>query len=95
MRLNPTELTALRTIIGALDPAGLIYLYGSRADDTRKGGDIDVYLQASQPISLKTRLHTQYRLELACDTRVDLLVKNPGQPEQAIHQIAVEKGILL
>ena len=27
-------------------PAGCIYLCGSRADDTRRGGDIDVYLQA-------------------------------------------------
>ena len=95
MRLSPAELTALRSIIGALDPAGRVYLYGSRADDACKGGDIDVYLQASRPIDLKTRLSTQYRLELACDTRVDLLVKNPGQTAQVIHQIAVEKGVLL
>jgi predicted nucleotidyltransferase len=95
MRLNLTELHAVRTILGALDPAGRIYLYGSRADDQRRGGDIDVYLQASRPIDLKTQLSTQYRLELACDTHVDLLVKNPDQPAQPIHQIAIEKGVLL
>jgi predicted nucleotidyltransferase len=95
MRLNITELHAVRTILGALDPAGRIYLYGSRADDQRRGGDIDVYLQASRPIDLKTQLSTQYRLELACDTHVDLLVKNPDQPAQPIHQIAIEKGVLL
>ena len=95
MRINPTELKALRSIIGALDPAGRLYLYGSRADDTRKGGDIDLYLEASRPIDLKTRLTTQYRLELACDTRVDLLVKNPDQAVQSIHQVAVESGFLL
>ena len=95
MRLSAIELTALRSIIGALDPAGCIYLYGSRADDTRRGGDIDVYLQASRPIDLKTRLRTQYRLEVACDTRVDLLVKDPEQAIQPIHQIATEQGVLL
>ena len=95
MRLSTTELNALRSIMSALDPAGLVYLYGSRVDDTRRGGDIDVYLQASRPIDLKTQMRTQYRLELACDTRVDLLVKNPGQPPQPIHQIATERGILL
>ena len=95
MRLNSTELHALRSILGALDPAGQIYLYGSRTDDLRRGGDIDVYLQASSPIDLKTQLSTQYRLELACDTHVDLLVKNPGQPVQPIHKIAIEQGILL
>lgn len=95
MRLSSTELTALRTIIGALDPAGQVYLYGSRADDTRRGGDIDLYLLASRPVNLKDQLSTQYRLELACDTRVDLLVRNPGEPQQPIHQIAVEQGVLL
>lgn len=95
MRLNSTELKAVRSIIGALDPVGRLYLYGSRADDTRKGGDIDLYLEASRPIDLKTRLNTQYRLELACDTHVDLLVKNPDQVAQSMHQIAIERGVLL
>jgi predicted DNA-binding protein len=54
-----------------------------------------VFLQASRPIDLKTQMRTQYRLELACDTRVDLLVKNPGQTSQPIHEIAIERGILL
>ena len=95
MRLTASEFNALRTIIGALDPAGSIYLYGSRADDSRRGGDIDVYLQASHAIDMKTRLRTQYRLQQACNTHVDLLVKNPQQPMQAIHQIAIEQGILI
>jgi|688.fasta_scaffold150917_2 predicted nucleotidyltransferase len=95
MRISTTEINALRTIIGALDPAGRIYLYGSRLDDARRGGDIDVYLQASRPIDLRTRLLTQYRLQQACDTRVDLLVRNPTQAAQPIHQIAVEQGVLL
>lgn len=85
MRLSTTEIHAVRSILGALDPAGQIYLYGSRANDARRGGDID----------LKTQLSTQYRLELACDTHVDLLVKNPGQAVQPIHQIAIEQGVLL
>lgn len=95
MRLSTAELQSVRSILVALDPNGRIYLYGSRTDDKRRGGDIDVYLQASRPIDLKTQLGTQYRLELACDTRVDLLVKNPEQAMQPIHQIAVEQGILL
>jgi hypothetical protein len=41
MRLSTRELQALRSIIGELDPAGCLYLYGSRADDARRGGDID------------------------------------------------------
>lgn len=95
MRLNPTELNAVHAILGELDPAGRVYLYGSRALDSRRGGDIDIYLQASRPIDLKTRLRTQYRLQQACNTKVDLLVKNPQQLSLPIHQIAVEQGVLL
>jgi len=95
MRLSHNELQALRTIMGELDPAGRVFLYGSRTDDTRRGGDIDIYLQASQPIELKARLRAQYCMQQACDTHVDLLVKNPAQPALPIHQIAVEQGILL
>jgi uncharacterized protein len=53
MRLNSNELNTLRSILRTLDPAGHIYLYGSRADDQRRGGDIDVYLEASRPIDLR------------------------------------------
>ncbi len=55
MRINPQELHTLRAIVGELDPAGQLYLYGSRVDDTRRGGDIDLYLKAIRPIDLKTR----------------------------------------
>ena len=94
MRLHPAELDAIRTTLGALDPLGRIYLYGSRADDARRGGDIDLFLEASRPIDLKTVLSTQYRLSSACDTKVDLLIKSPDGADMPIHQIA-RQGIQL
>ena len=94
MRLNPTELGALRTILRSLDPNGPIYLFGSRADDSRRGGDIDVFLEASRRINLKAALTTQYRLSAACNAKVDLLIKNPDQTDQPIHQIAREGTLL-
>jgi len=94
MRLNSTELGAIRSTLGALDPHGRIYLFGSRADDNRRGGDIDVFLDATHAIDLKAALTTQYRLSSACDAKVDLLIKTPEQAEQPIHQIA-RSGIRL
>lgn len=88
MRLSPAEVDAIRSMLAAADAAGRIYLYGSRADDRRRGGDIDLFLDASRPIDLPTTLRLQYRLSRACDTHVDLLVKAPGEPELPIHQIA-------
>ena len=94
MRLNPAELEAIRSTLGALDPLGHIYLYGSRADDNRRGGDIDIFLDASLAIDLRTALTCEYRLVGACDTKVDLLIKTPEQAEMPIHQIA-RRGIRL
>jgi hypothetical protein len=45
-------------------------------------------------LNLKQTLTLEYLLSATCDTKVDLLVKNPGQEEQPIFMIA-RKGILL
>jgi hypothetical protein len=45
-------------------------------------------------LDLKRQLELEYRLSAECDTKVDLLVKNPGQEESAIFTIA-RQGILL
>lgn len=94
MRLNSLELATIRTTLAGLDPCGHIYLYGSRTDDARRGGDIDIFLDASKAIDLKTALTVQYRLSLQCDTKVDLLIKSPDQIEMPIHKIAREGTLL-
>ena len=88
MRLSAIELKAIRATLAAADPLGRIYLYGSRVDDTRRGGDIDVFLEATRAIDLKTALTLRHRLSSVCDTKVDLLIKTPDQEEMPIHQIA-------
>jgi len=77
MRLKPAELNAIRLNVRSFDPDGQLYLYGSRADDARRGGDIDLFLEATRAIDLKAALTLQYRLSSACDTKVDLLIKTP------------------
>jgi len=94
MRLSFHELHAIRQTLFRVDPAGRIWLFGSRADDSRRGGDIDLYFEASQPVSLKKSLALEYQLTNLCDAKVDLLIRNPGQGEQPIHAIA-RKGVPL
>ncbi len=94
MRLNANELNAIRSTLAAADPAGRIYLFGSRVDDKRRGGDIDVFLDASHAIDAMTALRLEYRISAACDTKVDLLIKAPDEVDMPIHQVA-RKGIEL
>jgi predicted nucleotidyltransferase len=88
VRLTPTEHQSITQILRALDPQSEVLLFGSRTDDQRKGGDIDLLWKTSRAIDLKTQLKAQWRLEVSCDTRVDLLVQAPDQPDQAIFRIA-------
>ena len=94
MRLRSAELEAIRANLAAMDPHGAIYLFGSRVDDARRGGDIDVFLEATRSIDLKSALAMEYRLTCACDTKVDLLIKSPQDPEKTIFAIA-RQGIKL
>ena len=94
MRLTPQELSAVQQTIHSADPNGRLWLFGSRADDSRRGGDIDLYFEASEPVSLRASLALEYRLTALCGSKVDLLVRNPGQPEQPIHRVA-KHGVML
>ena len=94
MRLSVRENETVRRVLNEVDPHGRIYLFGSRADDKKKGGDIDLFFESSTTLDLKCKLALEYRLSAECDTKVDLLVKNPGQEENAIFAIA-RRGVLL
>jgi predicted nucleotidyltransferase len=55
MRLAYEERLAISDTIRQADADAMIYLFGSRADDTAKGGDIDL-LVLSKRINLMTKL---------------------------------------
>lgn len=44
MRLTNSEIEAIKKAFLKTFEDGKIYLFGSRADDTKKGGDIDLYI---------------------------------------------------
>ena len=88
MRLTSAEASVIKGLISKADPDGKVYLFGSRVDDNRKGGDIDIFLEASKKIDFKEQLLLQHRLIAGCDTKVDLVIQNPNDHEEIIHTIA-------
>jgi predicted nucleotidyltransferase len=94
MRLLPKETQAIRQVLLSADPQGRIFLFGSRIDDEKKGGDIDIFFESSKKLGLKAKLLLEYKLITLCETKVDLLVKDPEQGEKAIFGIA-RKGVTL
>ena len=62
MRLSEHELLTIRQKLNTVDPHGKIYLFGSRTEDARKGGDIEIYFETTAPLDLKTKLLLEYQL---------------------------------
>lgn len=71
-----------------------VKLFGSRADDTRRGGDIDLYVEVAQPVALMDEVRCRAELADLFDLDVDLVV-NDGQRDEPIYRIADRTGIAL
>ena len=94
MRLSLQEQVDIKNLVQQACDARALYLYGSRADDARKGGDIDLFLETTQLLTPKEQLELQYQLMTACDTKVDLLVKTPAKDETPFFSLA-RQGVRL
>lgn len=73
-----------------------LYIFGSRADLTKKGGDIDIYIESDRPIEIKDEIAFLSKLELrGIERKVDLVLKTPNRKDKKIYQEAKEKGVRL
>ena len=99
MRLTPDQIQAIKlaahTVLG--DDAQ-VTLFGSRTDDERKGGDIDLLFET--PHKLRDRVTTQGQIYVALihqlgDRKIDVLLKDSQTPEAPVMRVARETGIRL
>jgi predicted nucleotidyltransferase len=94
MRLNPEQGSTIRqTVAREISPDAQVSLFGSRVDDGRRGGDVDLYVETPHPDLLR-ELPCKIELEDALDLHVDLIVTRPGDA-RTIGEIAKTEGITL
>lgn len=55
MRLEKDKIDFFKQEVGRYLPDFKLYLFGSRADDTKKGGDIDILILSNYPLSRKDK----------------------------------------
>lgn len=82
-RLSAAERAALRKALSG-EEYSAVYLFGSRADAARRGGDVDILIHSTAaPFALAHRVASRYAA--AMDARLDVLVIDPRNPtaEQA------------
>jgi predicted nucleotidyltransferase len=101
MRLNPVQVDMLKQIAAEVfGPQAGLTLFGSRADDTRRGGDIDLYVTGvNEPLGklLDEKLLFLVKAKRALgDQRIDLVfAPAPHEPYLPIHRAAERTGMAL
>jgi predicted nucleotidyltransferase len=71
-----------------------IFLFGSRVDDSIKGGDIDLFIETANLASLQDKISFISKLKLKLgDQKIDVVVNSPEQKAKRIFRVAKENGI--
>ena len=76
----------------------IVRLFGSRVDDTQRGGDIDLLIDPIHPLAhrIQAECCLSARLYIKLGGRkVDVLIKDPLKPLLPIHEQALRNGIIL
>ncbi len=98
MRLQPAEVKAIKAEAAAIfGPSVVVRLFGSRVDDARRGGDIDLYLDVdADRCTLEREIKFQVRLEkILGERKIDVVLHPHRSPLQPIDRVAIEKGVVL
>jgi predicted nucleotidyltransferase len=99
MRLSEAERSSIRaTVEMRFGPEARVLLFGSRVNDDRRGGDIDLLVEVPHPID--DPLAEAVALEIDVmralgERRVDVLLVYQGLEERPIHRIARKTGLRL
>ncbi|MDD2714801.1 MAG: nucleotidyltransferase domain-containing protein [Candidatus Wallbacteria bacterium] len=93
MRLSPDEIRAIKESVAEADPKAVIYLYGSRSDDGKRGGDIDLMV-LSDKIDRRARRKIKLKIyDRIGEQKIDLLVT--ADPVTPLEKIAFNQGVRL
>ncbi|MDO9161746.1 MAG: nucleotidyltransferase domain-containing protein [Methylococcaceae bacterium] len=101
MRLTPFQIkTICESAKKNFGESAHVWLFGSRVNDTAKGGDIDLYVElqtqnVSDVIDAKLRFLCELHKKLG-EQKIDVVLRRPDSPNDLpIYQIAKQTGILL
>ena len=86
-----------KAFVASFEKNDHLWLFGSRADLTKKGGDIDLFIETSKELdsitAARSNFHTALMVALG-EQKIDIVIKF-DQTNLLIHKIAKEQGVLL
>ncbi|MEH3038262.1 MAG: nucleotidyltransferase domain-containing protein [Sphingomonas adhaesiva] len=98
MRLSADQVSAIKAAaLEAFGPSATVRLFGSRADDDRTGGDIDLHVEADPDVAdLAHEVLFRASIWKALDEeQIDVVVAARGAEPRWIDRAARREGIVL
>ena len=95
MRLSNKYIVVIKKYFNDIFKEGEIYLFGSRVDNSKKGGDIDLYLVLKEHQNLfekKIKFLARFKRELG-EQKIDIVFNQ--DKNRLIEQEAIKWGIKL
>jgi len=99
MRLTSYQQAQLKAITREVcgDEAQL-FVFGSRLDDNKKGGDIDLLIKLNQDVTnpawIVAKVQAKAMIKLG-EQKIDVLIDAPNLTRLPIHDVALSQGVKL
>jgi len=94
MRLLSEEVNLLKTKLSLLSHDAKLYLFGSRVDDTKKGGDIDLLVVSDKLHKKDLRFLRIEFFKVFGEQKLDIVLDN-GKFTNPFNKLIFKKAILL
>ncbi len=99
MRLSPDQIASIRqTVLQLAGGSAHVWLFGSRAHDHQRGGDVDLLLELDEAIEEPALLSAMVSARISRGMhgrKVDVLIKAPNLKHLPIHTVALAEGVRL
>jgi len=94
MRLSNSEITVLKESLSQLASDAKLYLFGSRVDNTKRGGDIDLLVVSDKLTKRELRKLRLDFFKQFGEQKLDIVLDD-GKFENIFNKMVIEKAILL
>jgi predicted nucleotidyltransferase len=91
MRITNAEKDALVTSVHQEDRNAKVWLFGSRVDDSKKGGDIDIAVLSSKIQILERMRIRRNIIDRIGERKIDIVISADGT--DPFFRLAIETGI--
>lgn len=96
MRLSSQEIQTVQTEVERIaGNRSEIRVFGSRMDNCKLGGDLDLLIESDVPVDILTRADLKWNLEQKLHLPVDIIFLEKGKKRTAFEELAYSRSEIL